>query len=127
MKTLLLIAPLFLAACATPGMVPLDGAVGRSIERVVERHDVYVEADESLAQLDNEAYLSESIAAMSLLVMPEVLGETAAVMLDPIMNRHDAYVSADAELDELERAIYLESTERLRSLFASVLSVVLTR
>lgn len=125
MKRLLCGLTLALVACAsTPEMIPTEGPVSSLVERVVERHDSYVEADGSLSPEAKGAALAESAGASALMALPEISGSMLSKSMEPVMQRHDAYVSADASLDDLERGIYLESTERLRSLIASVPSPV---
>lgn len=120
MKNLLLSLPLMLCACATPGTLPLDAATVRTAERVIERHDTYVEADETLTEDGRELALADSANATTLLVLNEVPVGLMQSLMGPVMDRHDNYVSIDLDLDDLERDIYLASTVRLRSLFATV-------
>ncbi len=107
---LLLVLPL--AGCMGPSMIPVDGAVERTIVRVLDRHDYYVQLDPQAAP---EA-LAESSLVRGMLDLPEVSGAVLKPALAPVLDRHDAYVGADAALDELARPIYLGDSERLRSL-----------
>lgn len=117
MRTLTVaLGALTLTACAAlqPVMIETDGAVGRTVERVLDRHDAYVAADESLE--DSTAALAESALVRGLLELPEVAPSSLDGALSPVMVRHDVYVSDDASLDELEREVYLADTQRLRDL-----------
>lgn len=129
MKTLLLIAPLVLGACVTPGSVPLDvdGPVARTIERVLQRTEAYMAMESPPVSLSVE--MQEQVSASvevvrAMLLLPEASGAMLLVTMAPIMDLHDWMVSMDPELageeGQLEREIYLESTARLRSLFNSV-------
>ena len=97
---------LCLAACVTPppATLPLDGPVGNTAERVVERYEGYVGED------------ADSAAARALLSQLEVHYVMLRTVMDPIMDAHDLHVLSDAQLIELERSIYLGDTERLREL-----------
>lgn len=122
MRHLLLLLPLALGACAaSPEMVPMAPPVVRSVERVLDRHDAYVQADQALDADALSAALWESEEARSAVTSVEAMpGTMLGGLLEGPMARHDAYVSSDLELDPLIRSVYLESTARLRSLIASV-------
>lgn len=108
--TLALVLPL---GCATgPSMVPTDGAVERTIVRVLDRHDRYVEADPQAAP----SALAESALVRGMLDLPEVSGAVLKPALMPVLDRHDGYVVLDPALSELERPLFLGDSERLRSL-----------
>ena len=110
---------LLLAACAgAPYMVETEGALQRTVERVVTRHDGYVSRDDLGVDGLSDA-LGESWDLLSLSRQPEVSGSRLAAKLAPVAERHDAYVSADADLDPLERDIYLQDTASLRSILAT--------
>lgn len=125
MKKLLIIPMLTLVACAsTPGSVQIaDGPVARTIERVLERTEAYM-ATETLHAEITEELRGQVVAAIevarTMLLMPEASGDMLLITMGSIMSLHDHMVMSDPALDQLEREIYLESTERLRSLFASV-------
>lgn len=120
MKKLILTAAFLAASCVgNPALVPIEGPVERTVERVLERHDAYVNADESLSELGREDALAQAFNVEVLLTFPEVHVTVLSEALEPVMERHDAYVQADPELDELDRAIYLESTDRLRGVLGA--------
>lgn len=118
MKTLLLSLPLILGACASPRALPTAGPLRNSVERVLARHDAYVQADPSLSPVSRSTYLADSAWVEAMMALPEVDGPLLFEALEPVMVRHDVYVSTDLSLSPLERDIYLESTARLRSLLA---------
>lgn len=124
MKQLFLSAmcALSLAACVSaPYMVETEGAFQRTTARVIERHDAYVQADESLDDAAEAAALAESAELSVLVQLPSVSGSILADALEPVADRHDAYVNAQ-ETDVLVRDIYLEDTKRLLSLLAEAAS-----
>jgi hypothetical protein len=110
LMTLLLALPL--VGCVGPSMIPVDGAVERTIVRVLDRHDSYVQLDPQAAP----GALAESALVRGYLDLPEVSGAVLKPALAPVLDRHDAYVRPDASLDELARSVYLGDSERLRSL-----------
>ena len=121
MKTLLLalalLLPMGLTACASaPAEIQTEGALRRQVERVCDRHDAYVLADESLSDPDESAFLAESASARAAVELPALTPAFLISVLGPVMDRHDAYVRADGDLDEVERGVYLGSTEGVRSL-----------
>lgn len=123
MKNLLIIPVLALAACASPGMVPVaKGPVARTIERVLLRTEAYME-DPAVAEIvPAEVYERVEAAikiARQMVLAPEANGALLLVTMSSIMLLHDQLVMRDPILDPLERAIYREDTTRLRSLFSS--------
>lgn len=118
MKTLLLSLCLLLGACASnpPDLLSTDGALGRQVERVVNRHDDYVLDDALLSQTEADVALAQSAALESLIGLPDVSRGSLQRALAPVADRHDSYVRADAALDDLERDTYLASTDGLRRL-----------
>lgn len=61
MKQIILSVALLAASCiGSPALVPIEGPVGRSVERVLERHDAYVQADPELDELDRAIYLEST-------------------------------------------------------------------
>lgn len=119
MKKLLLALPLVLAACVvTPGTIPMADPVVRTIERVLDRHDAYVVADQDIAPLTRDQWLADtSSVRMVVNEFTELTPEVYMTLLDAPLARHDAYVRMDMALDGMEMDIYLESTERLRQLY----------
>ena len=117
----ILLALVLLCACVSTRVDTLktDGAIGRQIDRVLTRHDVYVEADLSLAPLEADAALAQSDGVRSLAMLGEVRRFALRNALWPVSGRHDDYVRADLGLDELERETYLASSEQLRRLLGS--------
>ena len=112
---------LALAACmSTPEIVATEGALGRQVDRVVERHNAYVVADEDMPELEAINAMADAQRAAELADMPEVNLVVLGEALDPVMIRHDSYVQSDPELDELERGVYLGSTAALRNLLDQV-------
>jgi hypothetical protein len=120
MRTLLLpiLLCLSLGSCVAlkPDVLPTDGALGRQVQRVVQRHDDYVLGDLSLDRAASDAALGESAALQVLVGLPEVSRSVFRSVLAPVASRHDAYVRADPSLDDLERETYLASTDGLRRL-----------
>lgn len=128
MKTLLIAPVLALAACVSPGdgLVPMEGPVVRTIERVLQRTEAY------LVQPPNGFHISAEMAGQvkaSILVartmtsQPSADGAMLAVTMGALMSLHDQFVLVDLELenlDQLEAEIYWEDTARLRSLFDAV-------
>jgi hypothetical protein len=112
---------LVLASCAaTPVAVPMQPAVVRTIERVLERHDLYVQTDPALSEAEMEAALDASAAVRPLLGLAEVPSSVLELELLSVMARHDDYIASDPGLDELEREVYLADTARLRAILAAV-------
>jgi len=110
------VGALALTACiGLPLTLPTEGALRRSVERVVERHDAYVQQDISLG-VAGQLYLQESSFALSLVQLEQVSPAQLEAALDPVMDRHDAYVYKDLTIDQLEAATYLATTEALRRL-----------
>ena len=107
-------------ACSTPTMEPMRGAVVSTIERVVERHDSYVNTDEGLDVMERDVALFESASVDAMLSLDEVNARVLEDSLEPVMVRHDEYVYTDPLLEDIEREIYMESTARLRSLLEAV-------
>lgn len=121
MKLKTLLAPLVLtvlAACpSVPYMLEVDGALLRTTERVILRHDDYVLADQDLTAPQVSSALAESQALSILLKSSPAPASMLQGLLAPVANRHDSYVSV-LELDALVRDIYLGDTESLRSLLS---------
>lgn len=119
MKLLLLLLallPLSLTgACIAlaPSTVPTDGAMGRQIDRLVERHDEYVLGDVILDPAAIEAALAESRDLRALASLGSVERSTLRASVAPVAARHDVYVQADASLDAEQRATYLATTAQL--------------
>lgn len=121
-RLLMTFAPLALVACASaPYMVETKGAFQRTTARVIERHDAYVQADESLDNAAEAEALIESAELSALVQIPSVSASILADAFEPVASRHDAYVNA-LELDVFVRDVYLEDSERLRSLLAEAAS-----
>jgi len=127
MKNLLLMLPLLVASCAStsPGSVPIapDGPVSRTIERVLQRTEAYMEMESPPLPLPDEARGQIEAAIMTVRVMtalPEVSGDLLLVTMSGIIGLHDTMIQMDPALDQLEREIYLEDSARLVSLFESV-------
>jgi hypothetical protein len=130
MKNLLLTLALTLAATLAGGatltvvscisapidLVPTDGAIGRQVERVLVRHDAYVDADLSIGADSASLAKVQSNAVRSLALLGQVRRSALGLALSPVVERHDAYVAADLTLDDLERATYLASSEQLQRL-----------
>jgi len=122
MKKFLLagLAALTFTACSTIQPKPLVyvGVVERTVERVIERHDAYAEADEDVDAL------METFTYHALMDGQSLMDPYAAELLGPIMDRHDDYIRGDAVYNEegrdVERLILLGDTSRLRSLLAEV-------
>jgi len=110
---------LFSCASTRPDALSTDGALGRQVQRVVDRHDGYVLDDGSLEPAQSDAALAESAALEAIVGLPEVLRASLRSALAPVAARHDSYVRADEGLDELERETYLASTDGLRRLAGS--------
>lgn len=120
MKNLLISLSLCVAAaCATPGMIPMEPVVTRSIDRVLTRHDMYVNTDPTILEGDMLVYLLESqIVRFTVDGQDEVDAEFLLILLTPVMDRHDAFINGDPGLEQIERDVYLNSTARLRSLLS---------
>lgn len=106
--------------CATYGPVMLEtqGPLRRQAERVVERHDKYVQTDLTITGAQRSSYLEQSSKAREIVMIDQVSAESLAYVLAPVLDRHDAYVYEDATLDELEKGVFLGSSEALRSLLS---------
>lgn len=124
-KPFLAISFAVLTACAAlgPVSIPTSGPVMRQVQRVVERHDSYVNADTRLAPEVKTADLAESQAVLELMVaMPDGVPPTMLEpRLTPVMDRHDHYVSFDTSLDPLNHDSYLATTEGLRELLKAAM------
>ena len=117
MRRLLVLAPL--ACVAVPvDMVQTDGALGRQVERMLQRHDSYVLDDVSLAPEAADEALEQAGAVKALMALPEVRRAALRGAVLPVADRHDAYVRADVALDQLEVETYLGSTDSLRRFLA---------
>lgn len=121
MRTWLIALSLTLCSCVSlaPDTVQTDGALGRQVARVIERHDSYVLGDEALTQAQADAALADSAALELLVGLPEVSRSALRGALAPVAARHDSYVRADASLEADERAQYLATTDVLRRLAGS--------
>ena len=126
MKNLLLTATLLVASCASvqPGNVPVaDGPVARTIERVLQRTEAYMESEAPPFAIGEDVRGQVAAAiqvARAMALLEEASGDMLMITMLPIMGLHDNLVIMDLALDDLEREIYLEDTARLRSLFESV-------
>jgi len=126
MKTITLALALTLscASCAIlakpADVIPVgeDSAVTRMVDRVVARHDMYVQDDAGILPADLELYLGESATARMLVhELEEVQVDRLSSFLNPVMDRHDLYVQTDPYIDaDLDARVYLATTERLRSI-----------
>jgi hypothetical protein len=114
MRNWLIALSLALCACvsAPVDLVKTDGAIGRQIDRVLTRHDLYVQTDPAAPA----GALAESDAVRSLAMLGEVRRASLGAAFAPVADRHDGYVRADPTLDELELETYLASTSQLRRL-----------
>ena len=121
MKTFLLILSLTLGACISAPIdtVKTDGAMGRQLDRVLVRHDAYVQSDAALSPVEVEADLAQSDGVRSLSMLGEVRRAALAAALAPVVDRHDSYVRDDLTLEQLEVDTYLASTESLRRVLAA--------
>lgn len=109
---------LLTAACVSLTAYQPSDAFVRSVERVVERHDLYLQTDPGYTQDEVEILLTES-AAVLLLLDNDADGidrELYLALISPLLERHDAFVNADEGLDDVEKGIYLESSARIRSI-----------
>lgn len=111
------------ALLALTGCTYLQRGVARSSEVepvagfVVDRHDAYVDADESLDSSQRLALKTDSGQLMVLIRRGEVVElDALAARQAGVIDRHDAYVSADESLSETKRARYLRSTEIMRAM-----------
>lgn len=122
MNRLLLLAAtllLCLTSCVSsgsPDLLKTEGALGRQIQRVVDRHDDYVLADEDIGDILFAEATSQSAELEVLAHLPTVSRSALRGALQPVAERHDAYVRQDPVLDELERETYLATTEVLMRL-----------
>lgn len=119
------VAVLSLAGCMAPGpvMIPTEGALTRQVERIVLRHDAYVQADARLVEQERSAYLAQSGDALALVQgMPQgVPAQLLYSKLTPVLARHDGYVRVDLSLDPLDGESYLASSEGLKSLMKAAM------
>ncbi len=129
MKTLLIAPVLALAACVSPGdgLVPMEGPVARTIERVLQRTEAYMASEDlpgSVYPDDVKAQVEAAILVVrTMTVLPSADGALLAVTMGALMSLHDSMVWEDLQLgnlDQLEADIYWEDTKRLTSLFDAV-------
>lgn len=106
------------AACASLTSYQPSDAFVRTVDRVLDRHDLYVATDPSLDEEEAAMFLGESDVIRALLdgVDLELDRELLLSELSPILARHDAFVRGDDGLDDVERGIFLESSARIRSI-----------
>ncbi len=107
-------------SCVSPGSIPIDGPFERTAERVLDRLDAYVAADEVLSDEAKTDALAESALARVLLEEDEAKADDLAEAFGTMLDRHDAYIAADESLDDLEKAVYTSDAGRLRSLIKNV-------
>ena len=83
-------------------------------DKIIARHDAYVNEDPSLMQEQKTLFLSESLGLLKLLATREtVSSEELMAKAGAVCARHDNYVGMDEGLDALHRKAYLRSTELL--------------
>lgn len=112
-----LVAVLLTASCAsTASMIDTTGPFQRTTDRVIDRHDAYVIADEGLTDAQEADALAGSASLAAFLDMSQVQGALLSAALAPVTLRHDIYVTGDVSLDPLERDVYLMDSTRLSAL-----------
>jgi hypothetical protein len=118
MKNLIKIAvalSLVLSSCALFGNqneVRLS-EVRDTASKIIDRHDVYVNADRALTVSSRDQFLQESHALLVLVGGETTLQETLKTAASPVCVRHDAYVNADTTLQPTQKSVYLDSTKIL--------------
>lgn len=106
-----------LAACTSISPLIQASSIQDSVGIVAQRHDSYVQDDDSLSDEERQEDLEQSSELMVLVFSRDQIGkEELASKFDPVANRHDIYVVGDAALSELQRRVYLRSTQELRRL-----------
>lgn len=121
---LLAFTPIALASCASlgeilapaPVTIETSGTLGRTAQRILDRHDAYVLHDAELSLSETELAQQESYAASALIEHGTPQYPLAVLeAMEPVADRHDAYVQA-LEADPLIRDIFLGDTASLLSL-----------
>ena len=90
----------------------------RTVDRVLDRHDLYVATDPALDEEEVAMLLGESDVIRALLDGVDLSIDRTLLLseLSPILARYDAFIEGDEGLDDTERGIYLESSRRIRSI-----------
>lgn len=85
------------------------------VEKVVERHDAYVNAT---IEPEDAAKLEESHKVLTRFrESPTVATEWFRMYFEPVAARHDTWVTRDEALLDYQRTTYLRTTEFLRAFY----------
>ena len=111
------LAVLFAACASLVSYEPSDAFI-RTVDRVLDRHDLYVATDPALDAEEVAMLLGESDVIRALLDGVDLAIDRELLLseLSPILSRYDAFIAGDEGLDDVERGIYLESSRRIRSI-----------
>ena len=114
---LAVVTALFAACVSLTSYEPSDAFI-RTVDRVLDRHDLYVQTDPSLDEEEAELFLFDSEIVRAMLDGVDLELDRALLLseLSPILARHDAFVLGDDGLDDVEKGIFLESSARIRSI-----------
>ncbi len=123
MKTLVTRLPLLLVfAAVLAGCKGIDPkAIQGPVNGITARHDVYVNADGSLEDIDKafqlgQAELLRGRVATAIGNKKNIKPGDIKAPVAGVTGRHDAYVTDDEGLSDLERRIYLRDTKLLNEL-----------
>lgn len=84
-------------------------------QRVLERHDAYVVADDGLDSSTRAPALGQSSQVRAALEADEVAAKEIEPALLPVLDRHDRYIDADGSLEGVEKRTAKRSSRILRS------------
>lgn len=103
-----------LAGC--PSLEIKTSSIRDAVSFVNQRHDAYVQADDSLTGGQRSVYLGDSGRLWEAVRAEELEQSVFHTLVLPVATRHDAYVLADEGLSDLQRRTYLRSTSELLKL-----------
>ena len=120
---LLLLFALTSVGCAGQVTVAaVSDAIGGP-DSVTGRHDAYVQADESLSDIQRAAYLADSATVVSAIegaVAAEEKMVDAGPLVQPVdgvVDRHNAYIALDEGLSQTAKEIFINEAVLLQRVF----------
>jgi len=119
---LLLIALTAVGCAGKVTVAAVSDAVGGP-DSVTGRHDAYVQADESLSEIQRATFLSESatiVAAVEGAVAADEDMVTAGPLVGPVdavVDRHNAYIALDGDLSQVAKEIFVNEAILLQRVF----------
>jgi len=113
-KSLLLILPIILVACAH---LPHTKAITGTLLPVLDRYNAYAQSNLTGDELNRALDASDNIRNIYQLNLEGRTPSDFGGFLGPILDKHDQWVKADQSLDNVHRNTYLNSTKTLRALY----------